>query len=222
MRPLGDLVQRGIVTVFKLTKPKIAAELAAHPEHNPIASTEALSGRPLPNNVKEELGDWAGHSEKFILYEGFGLLEGRCQATGIDRFVSEAIAPNLALVRHADKLYRHLEAAEQVPIRIRHADQALAAMAGVRSCMAPGASPQRSPGKKALKLKRSVQTTLWFADAEAHAAFAMLLLDAKCVVPTDRRALTVTYPKRVEPVVEECLKKLRQQYAVAVEDIEPK
>lgn len=222
LRPLGDLVQRGIVTVFKLTKPKVAAELAAHPEHNPIESIEALSGRVLPPNVREELENWAGHSEKFILYEGFGLLEGQCQVGGIDRFVSEAIVPNLALVRHADELYRRLEAAEQVPIRIRHADLALAAMAGVKSCVVRSAPPQRSPGKKALKLKRSVQTTLWFADAEAHAAFAKLLLDAKCVVPTDRRALTITYPKRVEPVVEECLKKLRQQYVVAVEDIEPK
>ena len=107
-----------------------------------------------------------------------------------------------------------------MPIRIRHADQTLAGTAGVKSCVAPSAPPQRAPGKKALKLKRSVQTTLWFAEAEALEAFTKLLLDAKCVVPTDRRARTVTYPKKLKQVVEECLKKLRQEYAVAVEDIE--
>jgi hypothetical protein len=70
------------------------------------------------------------------------------------------------------------------------------------------------------KLKRSVQTTLWFTDAEAHATFAKLLLDAKCVVPTDRRALTVTYSRQAEPLIKECLKKLGLQYALAVEDVE--
>jgi hypothetical protein len=220
LRPLSDLVQRGIVSVFKLTKPKVAATLAAHPEQKPIETLEALSGRPLPANVREELGDWAGHSEKFILYEGFGLLEGQRQTGGMDQFVIEAISPDLALVREPEKLYQSLEATQHVPVRIRHADQALTAPAGLKSCLAPTTPPQRPSGKKALKLKRSTQTTLWFADAEAHDAFAKLLLDAKCVVPTDRRALTVTYPRKAEPLVKECLKKLGQQYAVAVEDSE--
>ena len=219
LRLLGDLVQRGIVSVFKLTRAKVAATLAADPEQEPIETLEALSGRPLPANVKEELADWAGHSEKFILYEGFGLLEGQRQA-GMDPYVFEAISPNLALVREPEKLYQSLEAAELVPIRIRHADQALAAPTGIKSCLAPAASPQRPPVKKPLKLKRSVRTTLSFPAAEAHEAFVKLLLEAKCVVPIDPRALTVTYPEKAEPLIKECLKKFGQQYALAVEDSE--
>ena len=220
LRPLSDLVQRGVVSVFKLTKPKVAATLAAHPEQKPIETLEALSGRPLPANVGAELGDWAGHSEKFVLYEGFGLLEGQRQTGGIDRFVIEPISPDLALVREPEKLYQSLEVTERVPARIRHADQALTAPAGLKSRLVPTSSPQRPPGKKPLKLKRSIQTTLWFADAEALDAFAKLLLDAKCVVPTNRRVLTVTYSRKAEPLVKECLKKLGQQYAVAVADSE--
>ncbi len=219
LRPLSDLAQRGVVSVFKLTKPKVAATLAAHPEQKPTETLEALSGRPLPANVREELDDWAGHSEKLILYEGFGLLEGQRQTGGMDRFVIEPISPTLALVREPEELYQSLEATEQVPTRIRHADQALTAPAGLKSCLAPTTTPQRPPGKKALKLKRSIQTTLWFADAQAHDAFAKLLLDAKCVVPTDRRALTVTYPKNAERLVQDCLKMLKQKYAVVVEDV---
>ena len=220
LRPLSELVQRGIVTVFKLTKAKVAATLAAHPEENSIERLEGLAGRPLPANVKQELNDWAGHSEKFILYEGFGVLEGRREGTASDPFVVEAIAPNLALVREVEKLYQHLEAAEQVPIRIRHAERTLAATTGVKSCLAPNSAPRRVSGKKAMKLKRSIQTTLWFADAEALAAFSKILLDAKCVVPTDRRALSVSYPRKAEPLVRECIEKLNQQYAVTVEEIE--
>ena len=71
-----------------------------------------------------------------------------------------------------------------------------------------------------MKVKRSVQTTLWFAEAEAHAAFCKLLLDAKCVVPTDQRALTVSYPGKAEPLIKEFLKKLNQNYVVTIQDIE--
>ncbi|MBI4659653.1 MAG: hypothetical protein HY735_12505 [Verrucomicrobia bacterium] len=74
--PLGELAQRGIVTVFRLTKPKVAAFMAANPKVSAIGTLQELSGRHLPSNVEQELTDWAGHSEKFILYEGFGLLEG--------------------------------------------------------------------------------------------------------------------------------------------------
>ncbi len=220
LRPFSDLVQRGIVTVFRLTKARVAAMLAAHPTENPIQTLEALSGYPLPANVRQELSDWAGHSEKFVLYEGFGLLEGQRQLADADRFLAEAISPNLALVRQADKLYKQLEANELVPVLIFHADAALATPAGVKSCLAPARAPHRPPGKKAVKLKRSIRTTLLFADAEAHAAFTRILLDAKCAVPADRHALTVSYPRKAEPQVKECLKKLNQEYAVAVEDIE--
>ena len=95
LRPLGELVQRGIVTVFKLTKPKVAAALAAQADQNAIETLKALSGRELPPNVEHELRDWAGHSEKFILYEGFGVFEGRREATGVGRFVVETISPSL-------------------------------------------------------------------------------------------------------------------------------
>jgi hypothetical protein len=218
--PLSELAQRGIVTVFRLTKARVAATLAADPKVNAMERLARLSGRPLPDNVKQELEDWAGHSEKFILYEGFGLLEGQCNASDTGRFVVETIAPNLALVREAERLYQHLEAAEQVPIRIRHTERALAAPDGVKSRLAPSAATHRAPAKPALKLKRSIQTTLWFSDPEALAAFSKILLEAKCGVPVDPRALTVSYPRKVELLIKECLKKLSQEYAVAVQDME--
>jgi hypothetical protein len=216
LRPLGELVQRGIVTVFKLTKPKVAAALAAQADQNAIETLKALTGRELPPNVEHELRDWAGHSEKFILYEGFGVLEGRREAAGADRFVVEAISPSLALVHSAEALYRCLEAAEQVPLRIRHSDNALAAPPHVRSRMAPSAAPRSAPGKRTVKVKRSLRTTLWFAEGEAHAAFCQLLLDAKCVLAVNRRALTVAYPPQAEPQVKECLRKLKEAYTLAV------
>ena len=220
LRCLGDLVQPGIVTLFRLSKTKVAATLAAKPEADPVGTLEELSGRPLPANVRQELDVWAGHSEKFILYEGFGVLEGPRGTATADRFVAEPISPQLALVRTAKELYQQLEASEQVPLLIRHAATALAAPANVKSALAPGVPPRRASVKTAVRLKRSVRTTLWFTDAAAHAEFSRILLDAKCVVATDQRALTVSYPRNAEPLVKECLKRFGQEHRVEVEDLE--
>ena len=220
LRLWSDPVSRGIVTVFRLSKARVAATLAAHPQEKPIGRLEALCARPLPNNVKQELNDWAGHSEKFVLYAGFGLLEGRREAAGADAFVAEAISADLALVRQGEKLYQHLEVTERVPILIRHADQSLVTPAGVKSSLAASPPPRQPAAKKAVKLKCRTQTTLWFPDAETHDAFARLLLEVKCVVPVDRRALTVMYSKKTEPLVRECLKKFKQHHVVAMEEME--
>jgi hypothetical protein len=220
LRPLGELVQRGIATVFRLTRPKVAAALAGDSETDAIATLKQLSGRELPANVKQELSDWAGHSEKFVLYEGFGLLEGRREAARAEQFIQEAISLDFAIIRKAEKLCQYLEATEQVPVKVRHGDKALAAPEQARSRLAAAAPPRRAITKNPVKVKRSIQTTLWFSEAEAHAAFCKLLLDAKCAVPTDPRALTVSYSGKAEPLVKECLKKLGQEYAVVIQDIE--
>ena len=219
LRPLGDLVQRGIATVIRLTRPKVAAALAANSATDAIATLKRLSGRDLPANVEQELSGWAGHSEKFVLYEGFGLLEGRGEAAHAESFMQEIISPDFAIVRRPEQLYQHLEAAEQVPLKVRHGDKTLAAPAGAPSRLAPAAPPRRVISKKPVSIKRSLQTTLWFAEAEVHAAFCKLLLDAKCVVPTDPHALTVSYPEKAAPLIKEFLKKLNQEYAVAIQDI---
>jgi len=51
-------------------------------------------------------------------------------------------------------------------------------------------------------------------------ACCRLLLGTKCAVPTDPHGLTASYSGKAEPLVKECLKKLSQEYAVAIQDIE--
>ena len=217
---LGEATQRGIVSVYRLTKSKVAASLALNPEFDVIKSLEELSGRELPANVAAELNEWAGHSEKFILYGGFGLLEGRRDEAGADRFVVESISPTFAVVRSPAGLYRHLETTEQVPAAIRHPDHALAAPAGVRTRLAPSVARSTAGARKPVRIQRTVETTLRFLDAQAHGAFLKILLDARCVLPADAGALTLRYGKRAEPLVKDCLKKLAEQYPVAFEDVE--
>jgi hypothetical protein len=40
------------------------------------------------------------------------------------------------------------------------------------------------------------------------------------VVPVDSHALTVSYGKKQEPLVKECLKKLNEQCPLAIENVE--
>ncbi len=219
LRPLGELVQRGIVTVVRLTKAKLAAAMAADPTLNGIDTLKALAGRPLPANVEQELNDWAGHSKKFILYDGFALLEGRREGSDTSKYVVEAISADYAVVRSAGKLFAHLEATEQVPLRIWHPEKALASPATIPTRLVPPTPASRAAVKKPIKLKRTVITTLWFPDAATHSAFLKLLLDAKCVVPADSRTLTVSYSKKAEPIVKECLSRLKADSSLVIEDV---
>ena len=107
-----------------------------------------------------------------------------------------------------------------MPVKVRHGDKAWSAQEQVRSRLAPTAPAWRAVSKKPVKIKRSLQTTLWFAEAETYAAFCKLLLDAKCALPMAPRSLTVRYSAKAEPLINEILKKLKEEYAAAIKDIE--
>jgi hypothetical protein len=220
LQPFSEPVQRGIVTVYKLAKARVAASLAADSKRNPVARLEALSGQPVPANVRQELEEWVGHSDKFILYEGFGVLEGRRETAAIGAYIEEEIGPQFALVREPGKLSRELEEAEQVPTLIKHGASTLSAPAGIKTQLGVKPKEAAAPGRRPLKLKRSVQTTLWFTDAGAHEAYTKILLEAKCVVPIDRRALTVSYSAKNEAMIKEYLKELGRRYVVRIEELE--
>ncbi len=218
--PFSEIVTQDVATVLKLTRPKVAAYMAKEAGADVLAELKDVSGAPLPPNVEQELTAWAGHSENFTLYEGFGLLEGDHSLPGVGAFVVERISPNLALVRSPDDLYARLERGEQVPIQVQHKPGALAAPPDKIPSLftAKRAAPASAPAPRKLTVRRHVEITLRFPDAETHAAFAKALLDAKCAVATDFVALTLSYPKSLEPQIQETLKALSQRFPIRLQE----
>ena len=109
----------------------------ADDEHLDVASLLVdLSGRELPQNVAREIAEWSWHAEKFVLYEGFALLEGDEDLPLADPFTVERISPTLRVVRSPDALYARLEKAALMPMRVRHKGALQALPPGVRTVFA--------------------------------------------------------------------------------------
>jgi len=79
--------------------------MVAHENLDVIKLLKHMSGKNLPQNVVTELEEWAGQSDRFTLYDGFGLLEGNVKLAMIDSFTVEHIAPNLRIVKKQNQLF---------------------------------------------------------------------------------------------------------------------
>ncbi len=208
-----------MATVLKLTRPKVAAYLAKEAGADVLAELKALSGAPLPSNVAQELTAWAGHSDNFVLYEGFGLLEGDLALPGVGAFVVDKITPNLGLVRSPGELYAHLEKEEQAPILVEHKPAALAAPPdNVQSLFITKKRAAPAPRPQKRTIRRQVEITLQFPDAETHTAFAKALLEAKCAVATNFEARTISYPKSLEAQIQQALKAFSERFPFRLQD----
>ena len=216
--PFCELETQDVATVLKLTRTKVAAYLAQEAGADVRAVLKAVSGAPLPSNIELELTAWAGHSENFTLYEGFGLLEGDHALPGIGAFVVDRITANLALVRSPEELYARLEREEQVPILVAHKPAKLAAPPDQIPSLFAAKRAASAPRPPKLTVRRQVEITLRFPDAETHAAFSKALLEAKCVVATDFAALTVSYPKSLEAQVQATFKTITERFPLRLQD----
>ncbi|MFC2037657.1 hypothetical protein ACFLYD_06800 [Chloroflexota bacterium] len=118
--PLAELVSKDVTTILRLDKKKAASHLAQNEKLDVVSLLSRLSGQELPRNVARELAEWAEHSEKFTLYEGFALLEGDEDLPEADLFTVEHISSRIRMVHSADDLFSRLEKAERVPLRVKH------------------------------------------------------------------------------------------------------
>jgi hypothetical protein len=219
---LCDLVTEGVHTVLKPVKKKVIEQLAVDEKLDVNGLLKALSGHEIPANVKKEIASWSERADNFIVYQGFGLLEGNMNKETADRFASAAIAPDVNIVRDPKKLYNHLEKNGKIPFYANHSDSALKSLPdAVRSRFAGKKSPNKSRAhkRKNVTLKRTVHTILEFPDREIYEAFTSALLENGSVLNTNNKARTVSYTKKDEKVVTNILNSLKKKYSAAIKDV---
>ena len=217
---LGDVAAEDVHTVLKLDKQKVARTAAEDPGADVPGVLRELAANAIPANVERELQSWVGRSENFVLYEGFGLLEGNIEALEARPFVVERISPSLAVVATPRTLHDSLEAAERIPIVVRHTESALRpAPEGAASVFAVKRRKAAIGRKRAAIVKRSVRITLHFPTRGLFDAFLKTLLDAQCVLPSDARAMTFSYSKEQEKAVASILREFKKKHAVRLEEI---
>jgi hypothetical protein len=218
--PLADIVSEDIITVMKLNKNKVAAQLVEDENLNVLDLMTKLSDNPLPQNIVIELQEWTGHAEKFILYEGLGLFEGDKNLAVADSFTVENISPGLRIIQSPEKLYTKLVNEELIPLLITHSDKSLTAVPDKVRTHFPHKSQKskKSKLKKALNLTRKTMITLLFQEETVLNEFSKALLDAHCPVEVNSRDLTLTYSKIYEEQFNEVMKNMNKEYTIKFED----
>ncbi len=218
---LCNVVTIDIHTVLKLTKKRVIEQLAVHEKLDVIGLLKRLSVHDIPGNVEKEIAAWAEHADNFIVYQGFGLLEGDMDRDSADRFAFAAIAPDVNIVRDPETLYENLEKAEKIPVYINHSDSTLKSLQNnVQSRFARKNSLKKGKAQKRNKytLKRTVHIILEFPDKEKYEVFTSALLDKGYVLDTNNQSKTVSYTKKNEKIVAEVLSLLKKKYNIVIKD----
>ena len=221
LRPLSDIRSEDSVIIFRLQKQKVAAQLATDEKFDVIAYLGMLAGNELPQNVAMELKEWTAHSESFILYQGFGLLEADKDSQTADRFTVERLSPEIRIVRSPHDLFTTLEQAEMTPIHISHHDSKLQLMPKKTMSVFPEKSSAQAQMRKKQKvtLRRETMTVLYFPTKALLMKFHKALLDTRCVVVLDDSRLTLTYSEQQETVVKEVFSRLaKDDYVIKIQN----
>ncbi len=220
--PLTEVVSEDVLTILKLQKEKVAAQVAQDGRLDVLKLLTELSGQELPRNVARELSEWAAHSEKFTLYQGFALLEGDEHLPQADPFTLERIFPTLRIVHSPNALFARLEKAALMPLRVSHDEAALRPLPDkartifVKKSQVTRPKPEK---QERVTLKRQTTISLHFPDRQVLNTFRKALLDARCPVEVDRQNLTIAFAKPVESQVAKVIKSLESKYLIRIEDI---
>jgi hypothetical protein len=214
---LCDVVYADTHTVLKLAKEKVIKQHAADTGLNVIELFKELGIRAIPENVKKELAVWAGHADNFVVYQGFGLLEGKVDKDTVRRFAASSIGADVHIVRKPKKLFKHLEQAQKVPFYIKHPDRAFKSPKDiVQSKFSDKKSGTRK--KRRFTLKRTVHLILEFPDQAMFEAFTNALLDEGYALDTNKQARTVSYSQKDESKVKDVLNSLKKKFPAVIKN----
>lgn len=220
--PLADIVSAGTVSVLKLKKKKVVAQLAQDEAMDVTDLLKDISGQDLPQNVLAELDEWAGHSEKFTLYDGFGLLEGDKNLPFAKGFTVENITPALRIVRSPEALFSGLEDKELVPMLVKHPEKSLKALPDKARTVFAKTTKTRLERKrrKSFVLKRKTRITLYFPAKSLFERCREALIRKRCPIEVEPSANTVTYLTQHKALVASALKTLEKDCLIRIEDID--
>lgn len=220
LSPVCDLISEDTTTVFRLDRKKVAAACAADAKLDVTGLLESLSDEPLPANVRRELSDWSAHSDKFVLYSGFSLLETKGQTADIERFRVENIAAGIDVVRSPVALYNELEKQQLAPLRIKHSDKSFASLPPkTRSVF-----PRKKAGKRGrepktkVTLMRVTRVQLMCPDRNFLDRLQRLLAERNCPVEADRKRLSLAYSNQHEKEVNQAIRTLKEEFEVTIDE----
>ncbi len=219
--PLTEMVSEDKTTILKLQKKKVAAHLAKNKNLDVIRLLREASGTEIPQNVATELEEWAGHSEKFTLYEGFSLLEGDKELPLENALIERKITENIRIIKNPGKVFDILEKAHLVPVRIKHPESSLRSLPDtIRTIFHVKTKTAKKPRKKREAIiKRQVHVTLKFPNKELLEVFCQRALNTRCEIEVNTADSVVRIANSDEHMIEQVLKEMKKRHLIRIEDI---
>jgi hypothetical protein len=230
LTPLADTVAIDKVSILKLNRRKVAALLAGDGSLDVVKLLTGLSGMPLPQNVRAEIEEWAGHSEAFTVYEGFGLWEGKADLPRAKTFhvrdivPGEARRPFIRIVRSPLALFEALEQAELVPVLARHRKAALVHMpeGTVSVFRSRSRRPASVKEKKApVNVSRATTASLFFPTETLVEECRKAMIQAGCPIEVEPSRKMVSYAVCHSALAEAGLKIFGKKYDLRIQEVEP-
>lgn len=219
--PMTDLISEDTITILKLNKKKVAACLANDSALDIVTLLKRFSGRELPENVEIELKHWSDHSEMFVLYDGFSLLESDKTPSCVTSYSVERITPSLNIVRSPDELYSDIEKEEFVPIMIDHPRNAFnSGPENIKTVFKKPLAKKRAKKKQAYTLKRKTSITLYFPTQSLMERCRGILIKRMCPIEVDFNENTILYQEKDTAVVTAVIKELRKEYRITIDNID--
>lgn len=221
LAPFTDLVTTDRICILKLNKKKAVKYLA----ENESADLKKIIGdqaeNPLPPNIAAELDEWVGHSETFLLYQEFGLLEGSSLPKFVKKFEEEKLSSSLRLIRSPDELFSELEMAGQIPILLTHRNNGFKKPPDkVQSVFKQKAAKKKkkTAKKELISIRQKTYVTLFFQTSELLNVFVKALVLEKCPVEVDKVMRSATYASEHSKMLNTALKKLKKTYRIKIEE----
>ena len=220
LAPVCDLVSDDTTMVFRLDRKRVTAACAADSKLDVTRLLESLSDEPLPANVRRELSDWSAHSDKFVLYSGFALLETKDKTADVERYRVENIAAGIDVVRSPAALYKELEKQQLAPLRIEHGDKSFAALPPKTRSVFPrkAAGKRRREPKTKVTLMRVTRVQLMCPDRDFLDRLQRLLAERNCPVEADRKRLSLAYSNQHEKEVNQAIRTLKKEFEVTIDE----
>jgi len=228
LRPLSEVVSQSTgqsgptVAVLRLKKDRVAARAAALPDLDVVELLQRVSGQTLAQNVVTELREWTAHSESFVLYDGFGLLESDqpLPANLPKNLIAAEISPNLHLVRHPEKIYPLLAKAGALVLITRHPEQQLGILNDHSQTVFATVSRPLAVKEEAqpVVVKREEKVILRFnGQREAFEALRAALAELRVPLETIDRDLTILFPKAYDPQLEQAVRAVAKQFTISIQ-----
>lgn len=122
------LVEDKYTTTLELSRKKTIQSLADNPLLQQPLDILNLLGTNIPKNVATDISEWTSQANKFIVYEGFSVLEidktAQDLPEGIRQTIKERIVDNkisnIFLIANESSLFHSLEDAGLVPEKVNH------------------------------------------------------------------------------------------------------